>query len=93
MQAGFAECAAGALVYLSSVYCLLALGFSAKLIRRRIASEREGLPFCCLAQFSDLGAGGSRSANAQRSASGFFFILAANSTILRIASARDGTSI
>ena len=32
-------------------------------------------------------------ARAQRSASGFFFILAANSTILRIASARDGTSI
>ena len=33
---------------------------------------------------SDLGTGGSRSANAQRSASGFFFILAANSTILRL---------
>ena len=31
--------------------------------------------------------------HAQRSASGFFFIFAANSTILLIASARDGTSI
>lgn len=33
------------------------------------------------------------SARAQRSVSGIFLILAANSTILRIASARDGTSI
>jgi len=48
-----------------------------------------------LARFSisGLSAGGSRSAHVQRSASGFFFILAANSTILLIASARDGTSI
>jgi hypothetical protein len=55
----------------------------------------SGLSFCCLAWFSisSLSAGGSRGAHVQRSASGRFFILAANSTILLIASARDGTSI
>jgi hypothetical protein len=70
----------GAVVgYLLPVFRLLTLEAGANSIRRRIASEREGLSFCCLAQLSisDLSAGGSRSANAQRSASGFFFILAA----------------
>jgi hypothetical protein len=33
-------------VYLSSVFCLLALAGSANSIRRRIASEREDLSFC-----------------------------------------------
>ncbi len=49
-------------VYLSPIFCLLALQASANSIRRRIASEREGLSFCCLAQLSisDLSAGGSR---------------------------------
>jgi hypothetical protein len=54
MLAGSAECAVRALVYSSPVFCLLALAFSAKLIRRRIASEREGLSFCCFAQASIL---------------------------------------
>ena len=48
-------------VYLSS-FCILALTARAITIRRRIASEREGLSFCRLAQLSmsDLSAGGSR---------------------------------
>jgi hypothetical protein len=32
--------------------CLFVLLANAMSIRRRIASEREGLSFCCLAQFS-----------------------------------------
>ena len=55
MLPGSAECAAGALVYLSSVFCLLALAFSANSIRRRIASKREGLSFCGLAQLFNFG--------------------------------------
>jgi len=61
-----------------------------------LALMRAAWSHCCLLaqlSMSDLSEGGSRIAQAQRSASGFFFILAANSTILRIASARDGTSI
>lgn len=48
--------------YCSSAFCLLALAASAYSISRRIASEREGLSFCCLAQLSilDLSADGSR---------------------------------
>ena len=46
-------------VYLSPVFCLLALQASANSIRRRIASEREGLSFRCFARLSisDLSAG------------------------------------
>jgi hypothetical protein len=44
-----------ALVYLSPVFCLLALAFSAKLIRRRIASEREGLSFLLLGPAFNVG--------------------------------------
>jgi hypothetical protein len=48
--------------YLSPVFYLLTLAARANSIRRRIASEREGSSFCCLAQLSisDLSAGGSR---------------------------------
>ena len=35
-------------VYLSPLFCLLAFIASANSIKRRIASEREGLSFCCL---------------------------------------------
>jgi len=50
--------------YLAPVLCLLALQASANSIRRRIASEREGLSFCCLAQASilDVRLGGRRTA-------------------------------
>jgi hypothetical protein len=50
--------------YLSPLCCPLTLIFSAISISRRIASEREGLSFCCLAQLSisDLSAAESRSA-------------------------------
>jgi len=60
-----ATAAAFAIIYLSWVRCLLALAASANSIKRRIASERDGLSFCCLAQLSiaDLSAGGSRSAS------------------------------
>ena len=49
-------------VYLSSEFRLLALTARANSIRRRIASDRDGLSCWCLAQFSmaDLSAGGSR---------------------------------
>jgi hypothetical protein len=47
------------------VFGFLALVDNAISISRRIASEREGLSFCCLAQLSisALSVGGSRSAN------------------------------
>jgi hypothetical protein len=51
------------MVYLSLEFRLLALVANANSRSRRIASERVGLSFCCLAQLSiaDLVAGGSRS--------------------------------
>jgi hypothetical protein len=77
-------------VYLTSLFGFLALIAKANWISRRMASGREGLSFCCLARLQYRT---SAQVHYQPSASGFFFILAANSTILLIASARDGTSI
>ena len=52
-------------VYLTSLFGFLALIAKAPSTSRRIASDREGLSFCCLAQLSIsvLSAGGSRSAS------------------------------
>jgi hypothetical protein len=52
-------------LYLTSLFDFLALIASATSISRRIASDREGLSFCCLAQLSisALNPGGSRSAS------------------------------
>ena len=57
------ECGVGPDPY-SSVLRLFAIADSANSIKRRIASEREGLSFCCLAQLSilDLNAGERRTA-------------------------------
>jgi hypothetical protein len=52
-------------IYLASEFGFSPLIANATSISRRIASDRDGLSFCCLAQrsMSDLNAGGSRSAS------------------------------